>query len=110
MVVNAAGARAARVGALAGVELPIVPVRQHLFRCELPAPWPYRFPMVIDPDGVHWRHDDPDHHSTADRIVVARTFSDEPAGENFDCDMGALDATTSCRRWCGGCRASRHCA
>jgi len=86
VVVNAAGAFAATIGAMAGVELPIVPVRQHLFRCALPGVFGYRFPMVIDPTGVHWRHDDPDHHSPLDRIVVARTFGDEPAGENFACD------------------------
>ena len=88
VVVNAAGAWAARVAALAGVELPVAPSRQHLFRAALPAPWPYRFPMVVDPAGVHWRHDDPDHHSDLDRIVVARTKLDEPSGENFELDAG----------------------
>ena len=85
-VVNAAGAWAAAVARLVGIELPIQPQRQHLFRCALPEFWPYRFPMVIDPTGVHWRHDDPDHVSDLDRIVVARTYTDEPFGENFECD------------------------
>ncbi|HTM58233.1 MAG TPA: FAD-binding oxidoreductase [Candidatus Udaeobacter sp.] len=86
-VVNAAGPWAARIGAMAGVDLPIAPQRQQLFRCALPERWPYRFPMVVDPTGVHWRHDDPDHVSDLDRIVVARTRADEPTGENFDCDL-----------------------
>ena len=86
VVVNAAGPYAARVGTLAGVTLPVSPVRQHLFRCALPEPWPYRFPMIVDPSGVHWRHDDPDHHSDLDRIVIAHTKVDEPAGENFEVD------------------------
>jgi glycine/D-amino acid oxidase-like deaminating enzyme len=86
-VVNAAGAFAARVGALAGLDLPVQPVRQHLFRAELPARWPYRFPMVIDPGGVHWRHDDlVDPNAPTDRIVVAKTNLDELPGENFTCD------------------------
>jgi glycine/D-amino acid oxidase-like deaminating enzyme len=85
-VVNAAGPWAARVARLAGLELPIEPQRQMLFRCALPERWPYRFPMVIDPTGVHWRHDDPDRAGNPDRIVVARTRADEPAGENFECD------------------------
>jgi glycine/D-amino acid oxidase-like deaminating enzyme len=85
-VVNAAGAWAGELARLAGLELPIRPQRQHLFRCALPGFWPYRFPMVIDPTGVHWRHDDPDHVSDLDRIVVARTYPDEPFGENFECD------------------------
>lgn len=83
VVVNAAGPFAARIADLAGVSLPVSPVRQQLFRCELPRRWDYRFPMVIDPTGVHWRHDDT---GVTDRIVVARTKPDEPPGENFACD------------------------
>jgi FAD-dependent oxidoreductase domain-containing protein 1 len=85
-VVNAAGAYAARVGRMAGIDLPVQPVRQHLFRCALPRPWPYRFPMVIDPGGVHWRHDDASAQGEADRIIVARTKLDEPPGEDLTCD------------------------
>ena len=86
-VVNAAGPFAARLGAMAGIELPIRPVRQQLFRCALPGRWPYRFPVVIDPTGVHWRHDDPVTDSDPDRLVVACTRPGEPAGENFECDL-----------------------
>lgn len=85
-VVNAAGALSGRVAALAGVTLAVEPVRQLLFRCTLPSPWPTRFPMVIDPGGVHWRHDDPIAPGDPDRIVLAFTNWDEPAGERFDCD------------------------
>ena len=86
-VVNAAGPFAARLGAMVGLDLPIQPVRQQLFRCALPVRWPYRFPVVIDPTGVHWRHDDPVTESEPDRLVVARTRLDEPPGENFECDL-----------------------
>ena len=85
-VVNAAGPFAARLAALADLDLPVTPVRQHLFRCALPHRWPYRFPVVIDPGGVHWRHDDPLAPGDPDRIIAARTRLDEPPGENFDCD------------------------
>jgi len=85
-VVNAAGPFAADVARLAGVEQPVQPVRQHLFRCDLPHPWPYRWPMTIDPGGVHWRHDDPVEPGQADRIILAKTKLDEPSGENFACD------------------------
>ncbi|MFL5581634.1 MAG: NAD(P)/FAD-dependent oxidoreductase [Gemmatimonadaceae bacterium] len=86
-VVNAAGAYAARVGGAAGLELPIRAQRQHLFRAALPGPFPYRFPMVIDPGGAHWRHDDAIRPGEADCIVVARTRFDEPFGENLECDV-----------------------
>lgn len=86
VMVNAAGAYAAAVGKAAGLDLPIRPQRQHLFRAALPHAWPYRFPMVIDPGGAHWRHDDAIRPGEADRIVVARTRFDEPFGENLACD------------------------
>ena len=87
IVVNAAGAFAGAIGRMAGVDIPIQPVRQQLFRCTLPHVWPYRFPVVIDPTGVHWRHEDAEGPEDADRIVVAHTKADEVVGENFTCDM-----------------------
>ncbi len=91
-LVNAAGPFAARLAAMAGVDLPVTPVRQHLFRCALPHRWPYRFPVVVDPTGVHWRHDDPATPDGEDRIVVAKTKLDEPTGENFDCDLSRWES------------------
>jgi glycine/D-amino acid oxidase-like deaminating enzyme len=84
IVVNAAGPFAGRLAGLAGVSLPVFPVRQQLFRCDLPHRWEYRFPMVIDPSGLHWRHDDA--AAGPDRIVLAKTNHDETPGENFTCD------------------------
>ena len=86
VVVNAAGPFAGQVARLANVEQPVEPVRQHLFRCDLPRHWPYRWPMTIDPGGVHWRHDDPVEPGQPDRIILAKTRLDEPGGENFACD------------------------
>lgn len=86
IVVNAAGPFARRLAAMAGLELPVEPVRQHLFRCALPVRLPYRLPMIVDPSGVHWRHDDTGDRPGPDRLVVARTKLDEPPGENFACD------------------------
>ena len=86
VVVNAAGPFARRVAAMAGLDLPVEPVRQHLFRCALPARLPYRLPMIVDPSGVHWRHDDTGDRPGPDRLVVACTKLDEPPGENFACD------------------------
>ena len=83
-VVNAAGPWAGTIAALAGVEVPVAPMRQMLFRATLPRYWSYRFPMVIDPGGVHWRHDDPVAPGDPDRIIVAFTKWDEPIGEHFE--------------------------
>jgi FAD-dependent oxidoreductase domain-containing protein 1 len=86
VVVNAAGAWSGRIAALAGLAVPVEPVPQVLFRCTLPQPWPTRFPMVIDPGGVHWRHDDPVAPGDPDRITLAFTKWNEPPGERFECD------------------------
>ena len=75
---------------MAGLRVPVEPMRQMLFRCVLPERWPYRFPMVIDPDGMHWRHDDPVAPGDPDRIVVGR--ADPGAG-----DSDSLDADPA--RW-----------
>lgn len=91
-VVNAAGPFAARLGAMAGLDLPVQPVRQQLFRCALPSRWPYRFPVLVDPTGVHWRHDDPVDARDPDRLIVARTRLDEPPGENFVCDLSRWES------------------
>jgi glycine/D-amino acid oxidase-like deaminating enzyme len=85
VVVNAAGAWSGAVARMVGLDVPVVPVRQMLFRASLPQHWPYRFPMVIDPGGVHWRHDDA-FGSGPDSIIVAFTKWDEPPGENFISD------------------------
>ncbi len=86
VVVNAAGALAGRVARLARLDVPVEPVRQLLFRCTLPHTWPSRFPMVVDPGGVHWRHDDAITPGDPDRIILAFTKWDEPAGENLECE------------------------
>jgi len=79
--VIAAGAYSAAVSSVFGVEVPVTPVRQQLFRCELPRPWTYEFPVVIDPGGVHWRS------SPNNEIVIAKTNPHEPPGFRFGCDL-----------------------
>jgi glycine/D-amino acid oxidase-like deaminating enzyme len=71
------------LASLAGLPVPIEPMRQMLFRCTLPQPWPYRFPMLIDPGGVHWRHDDATEPGGVDQIILAFTNWREQPGENF---------------------------
>jgi glycine/D-amino acid oxidase-like deaminating enzyme len=67
-------------------------VRQHLFRLELEAPLESRIPMVFDPDGTHWRLDDPRTGADAECLIIGRSRADEPAGENFECDRSRLDS------------------
>jgi FAD-dependent oxidoreductase domain-containing protein 1 len=92
VVVNATGPWSGGVARLAGLDVPVEPMRQMLFRATLPHPWPYRFPMVIDPGGVHWRHEDAVAEGDADRIIVAFTKWDEPVGENYAPALERWDA------------------
>ncbi|MFN2632733.1 MAG: NAD(P)/FAD-dependent oxidoreductase [Thermoanaerobaculia bacterium] len=85
-LVCAAGAFSRRVGELVGVSIPVSPVRQQLVRAALPRPWPFEFPVVIDPTGVHWRS------AEGNAIVIAKTETTEPEGENFGSDPDRLAA------------------
>jgi len=80
VVVNAAGPYAKRVAAMLGVELPVEPVRRHLLMSGPCATLPPLIPMVIDADtGVLVRRE-------GDRILIAWSNADEPAGFNLTFD------------------------
>ena len=79
-VVNAAGAWAGRLAGLAGIGLPVEPVRRHLFLTGPVADLPPVFPMTIDADsGVLVRRE-------GDRVLVAYSNPDEPVGFNLAFD------------------------
>jgi sarcosine oxidase subunit beta len=42
--------------------------------------------MLIDPDGVHWRHDDAVEAGSQEGVIAAFTKWDEPIGENWAVD------------------------
>ena len=77
----AAGAYAGAVAKSLGFDVPVTPLRQQLFRCQLPRPWTYEFPVVIEPAGLHWRS------SSNNEIVIAKTKWDEPEGFRFGADL-----------------------
>jgi len=55
-VINAAGAWAAEIASLAGVDLPVVPLRRHLVRASVPKRMPPHLPMVIEAgNAFHFR-------------------------------------------------------
>jgi sarcosine oxidase subunit beta len=82
-VVVAAGPYAGRVAALAGADVPVVPVRRHLLVTGPTAAFPPVIPMTIDADsGVLIRRE-------GKRILIAYSNPDEPPGFNaaFDPDF-----------------------
>jgi len=80
VVVNAAGPWARPVAAMAGIELPVEPVRRHILITGPCPALPRLIPMTIDADtGVLVRRE-------GDRIVIAYSNPDEPAGYNLAFD------------------------
>lgn len=58
-VVNAAGPRAARVAAMAGLHLPVEPRKRYTWIFTAETPLDRELPLTIDPSGVHVRQDGP---------------------------------------------------
>jgi sarcosine oxidase, subunit beta len=85
VVVNATGAWAADVARLAGVSLPVVPLRRQLV---ITAPFdalPSPLPMVIDmADGFHFRREPPGHSPAG--VLMAWPAPDETPGYKTDYD------------------------
>jgi sarcosine oxidase subunit beta len=84
-VVNAAGAWAAEVAALAGAELPVEPLRRQLVPTEAFDGLPRRFPMVIDmSNGFHFRRE-------GLGILLAWNDPEETAGFKTDFDPAFVE-------------------
>ncbi|MCZ4261698.1 FAD-binding oxidoreductase [Limimaricola sp. G21655-S1] len=56
-VVNAAGPRAARVAAMAGIAIPVEPRKRYTFIFEAEDRLPRKLPLTVDPCGIHYRSD-----------------------------------------------------
>jgi glycine/D-amino acid oxidase-like deaminating enzyme len=81
IVVNAAGAWAARVAEMAGADLPVEPLRRQLVPTEPFDQLPQRFPMVIDMStGFHFRRE-------GKGILLAWNDPDETPGFKTDFDV-----------------------
>jgi FAD-dependent oxidoreductase domain-containing protein 1 len=79
-VVNAAGSYAGEVGRLAGVEIPVVPVRRTVYIFQPPRLFEYDLPLVIDTSGLYFRHEAGRH------ILTGKSRKEEPPGFNFAWD------------------------
>lgn len=73
-VVNAAGTRAKLIAAMVGLELPVEPRSRTSFVFDCPTEIPYNVPLVITPEGVHFRREQ--HHYMAGAVPVVDTVVD----------------------------------
>jgi len=80
LIVNAAGPYAGEVGKMAGVEIPVVPVRRMVYLVQPPRLFDYDLPLTIDPSGVYFLHE------TGRQILTGKSRKEEPAGFNFSWD------------------------
>jgi FAD-dependent oxidoreductase domain-containing protein 1 len=81
IVVNAAGPHASVVGKMAGVDLPVEPVRKMAYVFDPQTKFSYDLPLVIDTDGLlYFRHE------TGKTILTGKTIPDERPGLNFEWD------------------------
>jgi glycine/D-amino acid oxidase-like deaminating enzyme len=87
-LVLAAGAWTRHLVALAGLDVPVLPVRRQACYVTLPTVLGYKLPMVLDRQhNISFRHDT----ETDNHLLISYTIRDEPPGFNFDWDMGAFD-------------------
>jgi glycine/D-amino acid oxidase-like deaminating enzyme len=82
IVIDAAGPWAAQVGEMAGIELPVVPLRRIMFFFKAPKKFEYEFPLVIEGAGLVWRNE------TDELFYASRIKEDDSPGFDFSVDNG----------------------
>jgi glycine/D-amino acid oxidase-like deaminating enzyme len=87
VIVNAAGPWAAEVGKMAGVDLPVDPVRRMVFVFQPSEIFNYDLPLVVDVTGLYFRHE------TGKVIMAGKSILDEPPGFNFKVDNAFFNQT-----------------
>jgi FAD-dependent oxidoreductase domain-containing protein 1 len=87
IVVNAAGPWAAEVGRMAGIDLPVDPVRRMIFVFQPSEIFRYDLPLVIDVSGLYFRHE------TGKIIMTGMSILEEPPGFNFKVDNSFFNQT-----------------
>jgi glycine/D-amino acid oxidase-like deaminating enzyme len=76
-IVNAAGPNAGDVGKMAGIDIPVVPVRRMVYLVKPPRLFDYDLPLVIDTSGVYFLHE------TGRQILTGKSRKEEPPGFNY---------------------------
>jgi len=80
VVVDAAGPWASEVGRMAGVDLPVDPVRRMAYVFQPGEIFDYDLPLTVDVTGLYFRHE------TGRIVMTGQATPDEPPGFNFQVD------------------------
>jgi glycine/D-amino acid oxidase-like deaminating enzyme len=83
-VVNAAGAWAGKVGALAGLDVPVLPYRRNAYLTEPFAALPQDIPLTIDEGSGFWMRKE------GDNVLFGMSNPAEPSGESLAVDWDWL--------------------
>ncbi|MBM4278003.1 MAG: FAD-binding oxidoreductase [Deltaproteobacteria bacterium] len=79
-IVNTAGPYAGEVGRMAGIEIPVVPVRRMVYLVKPSRLFDYDLPLVIDTSGVYFLHE------AGKQILTGKSRKEEPPGYNLQWD------------------------
>ena len=82
VVVNAAGPFAREIGIMAGIDIPVDPLRRMVYECKPPKEFNYDVPLTINTTGLYFRTE------TGGRILTGKSKEDEPNGVNFTWERG----------------------
>ena len=86
-VINAAGAFAGEIGAMAGLDIPVQPYRRNIYTTAPVPDFPHPTPLIIDmATGVYLR-------SEGERFIFGLSNENEPAGDNQAVDWNWLEHT-----------------
>jgi glycine/D-amino acid oxidase-like deaminating enzyme len=80
-LVNAAGPRAARIAAMAGIDIPVEPRKRYTWTFSAAQPLDRELPLTVDPSGVHVRQD------SADTYMAGAHSHIDPAVDPDDFEM-----------------------
>lgn len=80
LIVNTAGPYAGNVGGMAGIDIPVVPVRRMVYLLKPPRLFEYGLPLTIDTSGVYFLHE------AGQQILSGKSRKEEPPGFNFTWD------------------------
>ena len=77
IVVNCAGAWAARVASMAGVTIPVVPVKRQVFALDTKVKPEGPLPLTVLPSGLYFRTE------TGNLILLGKSLEEDPVGFDF---------------------------